>query len=552
MESNTMKRRSTEGRKVFVLGVDGATFDVIQPLVEKGDLPNFGKMMKEGAWGELESVIPPSSGPAWTSFQTGRTPSSHSIFDFVVKKANSYGTMYINASHIKGPRIWDVLGKYGLKSGVINVMVTYPPREINGFMLTGGLTPEGKGFAYPQSLAKEIEDRFGSYRLWGVGGITLTDGGEERFIQSYFSNEKRRMDIARYMLGKQDWDFFMVMLESADPLQHELWKYIDPNHPRFDPNAPDAVKGAIVDFYREVDAFLGEMMQTLPEETTFCIMSDHGFGPMDRYFLVNNFLIDIGMLKLKKSITGRAKRMVFDRFSLERLYRLARKMGMNRAAKHFRGGVKEKMLSTVVPSFRDIDWSRTKAFAIGASGHIYLNVKGREPEGIVDPDREYYQIRDHIIENLLALKDTKSDQQVVERAFTKDELHSGQFAVQAPDISFLPARGYSTLHREQFISPDLFIDSPSCGTHRLQGICLFHGPTIQKGKRIEGARIFDLAPTILQIYGLPVPTQMDGKVLEEVFEEMVTPPARESFYREAKGTGRLTDQLKRLRDSGKV
>ena len=201
--------------KVFTIGVDGGTFDIILPLVEKGKLPNFERMINQGVWGELESTVPPFSGPAWSSFQTGKAPSSHGIFDFLNKKQNSYETYYVNSTHIRGTRFWDVLGDNGLKVGIINVMVTYPPRPVNGFLLSGGLTPPGRSFAYPESLAQEITKTFGDYRIWGVGGISLTEGGEEKFINAYFANERRRMDMAKYLMRTRKWDFFMVMLEGA-------------------------------------------------------------------------------------------------------------------------------------------------------------------------------------------------------------------------------------------------------------------------------------------------------------------------------------------------
>ena len=550
MDSNMDNRENKP--KIFVLGVDGATFDVILPLVEKGELPNLKKMIDQGTWGELESVIPPSSGPAWTSFQTGKIPSNHGIFDFLTKRPKSYDTHYINSTNIRGEKLWDILGRYGLKSGIINVMVTYPPYPVNGFLLTGGLTPMGSKYAYPDELAKEIEDKFGAYRLWGVGGVTLTSGGEEKFINSYFSNEKRRIEIVKYLMAEKDWDFFMVMLESADPLQHELWKYIDSKHPRFDEDAPDFIKDAVPNFYNLVDTFLGEVLGVLPPNATVCIMSDHGFGPLDRYFLVNNFLMDIGMLKLKTSIGSGVKRSIFRVISLEQLYRVARRIGLNRAAKVFRGGARERALSGLVPSFKDIDWRRTKAFAVGASGHIYLNVQGREPEGIVKPGDEYKNVRDYIARELKAVVDHKTGNKAVEKVFIKEDLHIGRLAERAPDISFLPSRGFGTLHREQFVSPSMFIDSPSCGTHRKNGIVMICGLNIKKGKKIEGARIFDLAPTILYLFGIPIPNDIDGHVIREIFEKGHEPIYRQAICSKGRDKQKIRSRIKQLRDLEKL
>jgi len=495
-------------RKVLVIGVDGATFDIILPLVKKGELPNFKKLMEEGAWGELESTIPPFSGPAWTSFQTGKSPANHGILDFVKKKKNSYESYYINSKNVKGPRLWDVLGGQGFKVGIINVMVTYPPSPVDGFILTGGLTPPGSHFSYPPELENEIRKKFGKYPLLPVGGIQLSRGDEEKYIRTFFNNEDKRIEIAKYLMRTRDWDFFMVMLEGADPLQHELWKYIDEKHPKHD-KTTNYVKEAIPNFYKKVDRFINDCLQELGDEITLCVMSDHGFGPLCRYIIVNNFLKDIGMLHLKSSLGTKAKNIVFSFIRLDKLYKLLKRAGFSKLISTFRGGNKDKLLSQITLSFRDIDWSRTKAFSIGAGGQIYINVKGREPEGIVDPGKEYYEVRDVIIKKLKSLTDPKTGEKAIERVFTKEEVYNGKYFETAPDICFLYSRGYGTLHKEQFISPSIFIDSPTCGTHRMNGICLFYGSGICKGK-IEGARIYDLAPTILHIFGLPIPVDMDG------------------------------------------
>lgn len=539
--------------KVFVIGIDGATWDIIVPLVEKGELPNFEKLMKGGVWGELESTIPPFSGPAWTSFQTGKSPASHGIFDFVNKKPNSYETYYINSTHINGARLWDILGRHGLKVGIINIMVTYPPRPVNGFLLTGGLTPPGRSFAYPESLAKEIEERFEVYRLWGVGGVTSTKGGEEKFIKAYLSDEQRRMEMARYLMKEKEWDFFTVMLETSDPLQHELWKYIDENHPKFNPNVEGYIKQAIPNLYKAIDSFLGEILDRLRDKATLCVMSDHGFGPLTQYLIVNNFLIDIGVLKLKSNFTTKLKKVILNcGMSLERAYSLAKKVGFNRAISTFRGGTREKVLNQLALSFKDIDWSRSKAFAAGTGGHIYLNVKGKEPQGIVEPGEEYKKVRNFIIESLNSLTDPETGKKVIEKVFTKDELYKGRFFDEAPDISFLPSVGYATLHREQFVSPSLLVDSPNSGTHRINGICLFYGPDIGKGKQIKGAKIYDLAPTILHLFGLPIPEDMDGQVLKEIFEKHSQPAKKEVRCQKVDEKEKIKKRIKELRDFGRL
>jgi len=290
----------------------------------------------------------------------------------------------------------------------------------------------------------------------------------------------------------------------------------------YQPDAPEYIKQAIPNFYKMVDGFLGECIDMLGDEATICVMSDHGFGPLYRYFLVNNFLLEIGMLKLKRNVTTRVKEAILKHGgSLEQMYRIARKIGVNRAISTFRRSGKEKMLNWLTLSYKDIDWSRTKAFAVGTSGHIYLNVKGREPQGIVEPGKEYEETREFIIQALKSLIDPKTGKSPIEKVFKKEELYSreSKFYEQAPDILLLPREGYATLHMQQFVSSSVFIDSPSTGTHRPNGICLFYGPDIQEGKQFKGARIYDLAPTILSLFGLPIPKDMEGGILIEIFKE---------------------------------
>lgn len=510
---------SKDGKKIVVVGIDGGTFDVILPLIEKGQLLNIKRFLVEGCWGNLQSTIPPSSGPAWSSFMTGKRPCNHGIFDFVNKRANSYEIYYINSTNIKGPTFWDILGQHGGKVGIINVMVTYPPRPVNGFLITGGLTPPGRTFTYPKQLAKEIEDLFGDYPSLPPGGISATEGREEEFVKVFLSNAKKRATIAKYLMENKEWAFFMVMFEGADSLQHELWKYIDQGHPQYVGNPKGYIIKAIPRFYQIVDRYVGYVLEKMSGEDTVCIMSDHGFRSLHRYFLVNNFLLKIGVLKLKSNLGTTLKRRVLSKVSPLDLYKLARKMGFNSAISKFRGGWSEELLSSLTLSRKSIDWKNTRAFAAGTGGHIYLNVKGREPLGMVEPGREYEKVKGFITEKLKSLVDEAGGGQPIARVYDKRTLHRGKFEDRAPDLSFLLQEGYATLHREQFVSSDVFINSPHSGTHDLEGIVMFLGSQIKKGERIRDAKIFDLAPTYLHLFGLPIPEDMDGQVLTNIFRE---------------------------------
>jgi len=505
-----------EKQKVYVLGIDGATFRIIEPMVNDGDLQNFERIMNNGVYSKLISTIPPLSGPAWVSFMTGMNPCNHGIFDFVLKKPNSYGSYYINSRHIKGETFWGIIGNYGRRVIIQNIMVTYPPTRVNGYLITGGLTPPNRHYTYPKSLEDEIECRFGRYPHLPVGGINVTND-ERRYIEIFYKNMEKRVEITKYLMREKPWDLFVVMFEGADPIQHEFWRYIDEQHPRYKAIKDEFVRDAIPNFYRKMDEFLGELLNELDEHTTLFVISDHGFGRLNKYININNFLIDMDMLKLKRNIKTRMKRFIYNQnIDLKTLYNLSKRLGLSSIRSKFRGNKAENTLNKLFLSTEDIDWKRTKAFSIGSGGHIYINLQDREPDGVVN-SKDYDSIIYEIVDGLRNIIDPETGKRVIEEVYTKKEICDGGFSDLAPDISFIPKEGYATLHREQFISSSLFIESPNSGYHRRDGIFMAYGSAITRNE-IKSANIYDIAPTILYLFNIPVPEDMDGRVLREMFD----------------------------------
>jgi len=459
--------------KVFVLGIDGATFRVIKPLVGEGKLPSFERMMREGYYSDLESTIPPISGPAWTSFATGLQPKDHGIFDFILKKEGEYRPHYINSRDVKVPTFWETLGREGYRVIVQNIMVTYPPKPVNGYLITGGLTPPGRPYTYPPELRKELEDRFGGYPHLPVGGIS-PQSDERKYVRKLFNNMDIRKRITRYLMREKPWDLFVVMFEGADSLQHAFWHYFDEEHPNYQHIEDGLVREAIPNFYIEMDRFVGEIIDSLPEGTTLIIMSDHGFGRLEKYFAVNNLLLETGMLRLKNSFSTRIKKAWFNPVvNPAAMYRVINKLDFGSLVSKTDPRNKNSgsfSLRSLLMTRDDIEWSKTKAFAMGSAGHIYINVKDREKSGIVELGEEYREIRREIIRGLEDLEDPETGGRVVEKVCTKRELFSGEYFKSAPDITIVPAEGYATLHKEVFTSPDTLLSAPNTGYHRPEGI----------------------------------------------------------------------------------
>jgi len=527
--------------RVLVLGFDGATFDLIYPWVEKGKLPNFKRFMDEGVHSSLSSVIRPASPQAWSSFITGKNPGKHRINYFIQRKQNSYDVRFINAKSRVGESVWSILSRHGKRVGVINVPITYPPEEINGFMISGMDSPGvNSKFTYPDELYTEIKEKVGQYILdSGMGGY-VSSGKHVQSLKRLEQMTTQRFKTARYLYQKEKWDFFMVVFVAPDRVQHSFWKYMDPKHPLFNEDGHKRFGKAIENTYIRMDGILGEFAKMIDEDTVILVMSDHGAGPVsDKTIYLNRWFASKGLLKFKdelysKTLSGkfhaRVRGLLFGdvlRFIRRFVWKSTKREAKEKLLKLF-PKLRDKMMSLFF--FSGIDMEHTKAYAEENRSIIWLNVEGRDPKGIVKPGREYEDLRNYIIQELESLRCPYTGQNVVEKAYKREEVYFGDYVHEAPDIVVMwndyTSRPSHTSKNRDFIRKiskeemeELETKLHQNAEHRLNGIFTAKGQYVKRGIRVEYANIMDLAPTILYLFGLPVPDDMDGKVLTDIFEE---------------------------------
>lgn len=515
-------------KKVFVLGLDGATFDLILPWAHEGKLPAFSKFISEGAIGEMDSAPNQRSAAAWTSFMTGKNPGKHGIFEFYEYIPSTYNLRFINAKTRDGDSLWKILSKHGKKVGVINVPMTYPAEEVNGFLIAGLDAPsiKSEGFTYPQDLYNVICKKCGDYILEpGLTGA-LVGGRIKEATEMIKSELNQKMIISRYLMSNHPWDFFMVVLRSLDAVQHCFWKYMDSTHPHFNSAESRLYGDTIFNTYQMIDGFLGELMASLDDDTILMVMSDHGFGqkhPATNQ--INQWLESKGFLAYGSSSQGNAVRL------LGKLYRQL--IGKTpRWAKEW--------LWKTFPSLRDkvqtrlcfanIDWSKTQAYSDSLFPNIRINIRGRELYGIVNPGKEHEALIERLITELRDMRDLNTGERIVEDVFRREDIYHGNYVDKAPELLIrwkedIPISGIKlekqSRHFESTISPipgeDYRVIS---GDHHLKGIFLSRGRDLKKGMRItKGINITDIAPTILYCMGVSIPDDMDGKILNPIFEE---------------------------------
>jgi predicted AlkP superfamily phosphohydrolase/phosphomutase len=322
----------------------------------------------------------------------------------------------------------------------------------------------------------------------------------------------------------------MVVFRNTDEIGHFFWRHMDQSHPRHDPQAPAHYKTAILDLYRQVDHWVGEIVETVGPDTNILVMSDHGMGPLYRDVFINEWLWEKGWLKLKEQPAGKkyghavfrsvglTRKNISDtltRLNLHRLEVLIKKVLGDRI---------QAMPRDERPEFTNaIDWSQTQAYSFGYYGQIFINLKGREPEGIVEPGQEYETLRQNIVSGLYELKDPEDGRPIVDKVYLREELFHGPSLEQAPDLltimrdlTYITRKDYEFASERGILFRQPYTDES--GSHHLDGILITAGPSIQPQPDAlpSPPHIPDLAPTILHLMNCPIPNTMDGKILDSL------------------------------------
>jgi predicted AlkP superfamily phosphohydrolase/phosphomutase len=527
--------------KVFVVGLDGATFDLLRPWAEQRYLPSLFGLMQGGAWGDLRSTVPPMTAPAWTSFATGKNPGKHGLYDWIRRDQGSYDVSPLTAQHIAEPTLWSLLSERSRRVCVFNVPMTYPPQPVNGLMISGMPAPSTRvTITYPSWLLEELQREVGEYLLYPDPGQAYSDAGIDSFLTHLYDTTKTRLRTLDYLRGQEEWDFLMVVFNGTDTVQHALWKYMSPEHPLYDAVRGERYGDTILRYYQFLDQALGRLVDSLDDATVLVIMSDHGFGPFHKFIHVNNWLRQHGWLHLRRNPWSWIKSALFQMgFAPMPIYNLLMELGLGGLKREVVRGRGQGVLKKLFLSFDDVDWRRTVAYSLGNVGQIYLNVQGREPLGTVPAGTAYETLRDEIASQLQKLRDPQTGEAVVQEIYRREDIYDGPALERAADILFIPTRMEYFGFGEYEFGSNRVVEAMKrgiSGTHRMNGVMLMYGKPVRSGVQIKGSSICDLAPTILHVMGMPVPSDMDGRVLTEALVPPYADPSLVQYVDRGMGT----------------
>jgi predicted AlkP superfamily phosphohydrolase/phosphomutase len=460
---------SARARRAVVIGLDCAPPALVFDRFVN-ELEHLPRLMAEGIWGDLQSVIPAITVPAWACGMTSRDPGQLGIYGFRNRADHSYdGLRIADSNAVREDAVWDVVGKAGQQSIVVAVPPAYPPKPINGVMVGCFLTPSTKSaYTHPPELRDEIASTVGDYAV-DVDDFRTVE--KDRILAGIHDMTKRRFALFRHLIKTRPWQFAMMVEIGVDRMHHGFWQYFDERHHRYQPGNP--FEHAMLDYYRLVDQEVGAVLRELDDDTAVVIMSDHGAKLMHGGVCVNEWLIQEGYLALK-SPPGEP------------------------------GPLK--------PS--DVDWSRTKVWGEGGYyARVFINVRGREPQGIV-PQEEYESLRDELARKLAAIPGDEG-RALDTRVFKPEDIYREQRNV-APDllVYFDDLRwrsvgriGTGRIHTHENDT------GPDDANHAEEGIVIMKSPAIAGGRRIEGAQLVDMGPTLLDLLGYEAAPGMIGRML---------------------------------------
>jgi len=515
-------------KKVFIISLDGATFDIVNPLMQQGCMPNLQSLMRESLSAELESVIPAVTAPAWTSFMTGKNPSRHGVFGFTQFDPADNRVKLTNARDIKSKTIWQILSDKGKRCIVVNLPYTTPPYAINGLMVNGWDSPP-RNFTYPDDLTDKIMQQFPDYRTnlntWLFDYMPgKSEGNFDKLIDTMIRGAEQGSLLTQQCLERESWDVCMVHFQQTDWIQHKVWGLIE--QAARDASNQDPRVERVRECYRRIDEQVGILLEKVHAHAPFTIvLSDHGFGDYKGELYPNYYLNQWGYYHetsaAEKDTAKPVRDLFFKNPLLTRAYR-----GMA-SVKHRVDRILEFKKYQNFNSWVDfaggtfggralpVDWSRTKVATVGAyeCAFLYVNVIGRGPAGIVPPE-DCDGIISDVIAKFSEVQHPVTGKKVYKQVARGTEIYpvSGR-GILLPDAILIPEDGYGLSSK---IS-DALPEATSEGVHRHNGVVFLQGEGLKKSVPKFSPFLIDMAPTLLHALGLPVPTDMDGRVLEEIF-----------------------------------
>ena len=499
-------------RRILVIGIDGASFNFVDPWLAQGLLPNFQKLIDEGASGDEESCLPPVTMPAWRVFSTSKYPGKLGAFWHQQLDADTRKVITPNATFFNNTTAdyWDYLNQAGLKTGIIGMPDTYPPRPLDGFMVCAGPSAAATGYAYPEGVVEEIESDKVGFQL-NIKGDFFHADENSAVVQEALKVVDRTFAAGEYLMTKFDVDVLQITTFDINRIQHFFYD-----------------EGPSLKAWQIVDEWLGKLR---PQFDYTFILSDHGTEKLKKTYFLNVWLRQNGYLKTrthpldilpKLGINRTTIGGVMQKLGLMRFFSFETLLKFGSMLPGSTGVFGEFGNQAVV---KRVDWSKTKAFAL-AQGPLYIN------RALVKDDGEYERLRDELIEKIEAITDPDTGERITKKVFKREDIYHGPNVSRAPNLLVLNHDAYH--NRAGLAQDSVFAKTWKWkGNNRHYGLFMIAGPGITPGVKVQGVRIVDISPTVLHAAGVPLPNDIDGRVVQQAIDPNSPLGQRRVAYQES-------------------
>jgi predicted AlkP superfamily phosphohydrolase/phosphomutase len=488
--------------RAVVIGLDGAAWHLLDPLIDNGHMKNLAALRDRGAAGALTSTVPTYTPPAWTSAITGLNPGRHGVYGFHAGNAQSERQELMHSGRIKASTIWEMVNAQGARAGIFNLPLTYPPQELDGWMVSGMMTPgyghHLRGFVFPQELEERVLSWAPGYEV-EIKTSWEEDWRDESLCDRAVHSLEQRNVVLHNLLEEEPADVVFAVIETPDRLQHAYCRYMDPQDPFYEPQAAARLRPSVARCFEAMDRIVGLLTDYAGSDGGVIVCSDHGFTAWEMSVHTNALLQEWGYLKLKPGTQLMQSRLA------RAAVPVAKKLLPARVARRAKGR-----------TFAAVDWARTRAFAspIPQQG-IFINVAGRERLGTVPP-HEAEALKDELTVRLQELRGPDG-RPATDRVWRSEEVFHGDALDGAPDL--LPVmRDYRFELDDEIFHKNSFTDHTHLprGAHHPEGIVVVAGPGVRNGARVNGS-VMDVTPTLLYLAGLSIPEGLDGNLLSAAF-----------------------------------
>jgi len=466
--------------KLFIFGIDGGSFDIIEPLIAENLLPNLAALLTRGASAKMDCTWPPHTGPGWTSLVTACHPGRHAIYQFFDMQEKDYKARLVGSNDYGCSTVWEWLAREGWTLGLINIPMSHPPQPLPGYQITWPLSNTLR-YCSPPALLGEMAGHGAHFQ----SDLATMYRGELGYIHEALENVEARLRSLKYLLAQHPTDAVMIVFTEVDRVCHHYWHFSDPHHPRFIPDAEEAYRSAIRNIYQAVDSALGEALRLIPEESTVVVVSDHGFGPGYESFAVHRYLEEAGLMATRACDESSGDKQVADWF---------------------------------IENGREIDWERTRVYMPVPGGFgLNVNLHGRQRQGIVD-EQERMSVLLEASELLRAVKSPSTGEAAFARVLLREEAYPGPMCHLAPDLLLVPRD--ESLMVVPSLTGETWGLSPQTGLHRYEGMWIQASQRTRPGRLAHNIHMTDVVPTLLADLNVSIPEFMQGRLRHEVLSQV--------------------------------